>query len=309
MKIAIVIPCYNEEEVLPRTTRTLLDIVSLLSAEHGAEAVLLYVDDGSTDRTWGFIEGYAKQYDCIHGLKLSHNQGHQQALWAGLEWAAERADAAVSIDADLQDDASIIPEMAELFRQGNDIVYGVRRERTTDTRFKRWTALGFYRFMRWLGGDVLHNHADFRLMSRRAVHALMDFPERNLFLRGMVYSLGFPHTTVYYDRQERQAGQSKYPLRRMLSFALDGITSFSVRPLRFIVALGGLFMLVALAFIAWGVSQWVQDKVVPGWTSLLISLWFIGGSMLLAMGVIGEYVGKIYREVKRRPRYVIEREV
>ncbi|MBR1732922.1 MAG: glycosyltransferase [Alloprevotella sp.] len=309
MKIAIVVPCYNEEAVLAETTRRLLDVISALNAKSGADAVLLYVDDGSSDRTWGLIEGYAKQYECVCGLKLAHNRGHQQALWAGMEWAQRHADAAVSIDADLQDDVSVISEMVELYRKGNDIVYGVRRERTTDTRFKRWTALGFYRIVRWLGGDILYNHADFRLMSRRAITALLDFPERNLFLRGMVYSLGFPHTSVYYDRKERTAGESKYPLRRMVSFALDGITSFSVRPLRFIVCLGALFMLVALAAIVWAVIVWLRGAVVPGWASLLVSLWFIGGAILLAVGTIGEYIGKIYSEVKRRPRYIIEKEV
>lgn len=309
MKIAIVVPCYNEEAVLAATTDALLHIADDILNEYAFESCLLFVDDGSKDRTWEIISHYAQRDNRVHGLKLSHNRGHQQALWAGLEWAAKKADAAVSIDADMQDDASVILEMVRKFKEGNDIVYGVRRERKTDTLFKRWTAQGFYKIIRWLGGDILYNHADFRLMSRRAIEALLDFPERNLFLRGMVYSLGFPHTEVFYDRQERKAGESKYPLRKMLSFALDGITSFSVRPLRFIVWLGGLFMLIAVAAILWGVFMWLRGTVVPGWASLLVSLWFIGGAILLAVGTIGEYVGKIYSEVKRRPRYFIEQEI
>ena len=309
MKIAIVVPCYNEEPVLATSIDALLHITEEILKECTSDACLLLVDDGSKDRTWEIISHYAQRDNRVHGLKLSHNRGHQQALWAGLEWAAKKADAAVSIDADMQDDASVILDMIRKFKEGNDIVYGVRRERKTDTLFKRWTAQGFYKIIRWLGGDILYNHADFRLMSRRAIEALLDFPERNLFLRGMVYSLGFPHTEVFYDRQERKAGESKYPLRKMLSFALDGITSFSVRPLRFIVWLGGLFMLIAVAAILWGVFMWLRGTVVPGWASLLVSLWFIGGAILLAVGTIGEYVGKIYSEVKRRPRYFIEQEI
>lgn len=309
MKIAIVVPCYNEEPVLATSIDALLHITEEILKKCTSDACLLLVDDGSKDRTWEIISHYAQRDNRVHGLKLSHNRGHQQALWAGLEWAAKKADAAVSIDADMQDDASVILDMIRKFKEGNDIVYGVRRERKTDTLFKRWTAQGFYKIIRWLGGDILYNHADFRLMSRRAIEALLDFPERNLFLRGMVYSLGFPHTEVFYDRQERKAGESKYPLRKMLSFALDGITSFSVRPLRFIVWLGGLFMLIAVAAILWGVFMWLRGTVVPGWASLLVSLWFIGGAILLAVGTIGEYVGKIYSEVKRRPRYFIEQEI
>lgn len=309
MKIAIVVPCYNEEEMLPETTRQLLGIAERLKTECLADATLLYVDDGSRDRTWELIRAHAAENPCVHGLKLAHNRGHQQALWAGLDWASEHADAAISIDADLQDDVEAIFSMVREFQNGKDIVYGVRKVRTTDTWFKRATAQGFYRFVKWLGGDILYNHADFRLMSRRALKALQEFPERNMFLRGMVYSLGFPHSVVYYDRRERLAGESKYPLGKMLSFALDGITSFSVKPLRFIVYLGLFFILIALAAIVYALVSYFQGHVVPGWSSLLVSLWFIGGAILLAVGIIGEYVGKIYSEVKRRPRYFIEQSV
>lgn len=309
MKIAIVVPCYNEEEMLPETTRQLLGIAERLKTECLADATLLYVDDGSRDRTWELIRAHAAENPCVHGLKLAHNRGHQQALWAGLDWASEHADAAISIDADLQDDVEAILSMVREFQNGKDIVYGVRKVRTTDTWFKRVTAQGFYRFVKWLGGDILYNHADFRLMSRRALKALQEFPERNMFLRGMVYSLGFPHSVVYYDRRERLAGESKYPFGKMLSFALDGITSFSVKPLRFIVYLGLFFILIALAAIVYALVSYFQGHVVPGWASLLVSLWFIGGAILLAVGIIGEYVGKIYSEVKRRPRYFIEQSV
>lgn len=309
MKIAIVVPCYNEEEMLPETTRQLLGIAERLKTECLADATLLYVDDGSRDRTWELIRAHAAENPCVHGLKLAHNRGHQQALWAGLDWASEHADAAISIDADLQDDVEAILSMVREFQNGKDIVYGVRKVRTTDTWFKRVTAQGFYRFVKWLGGDILYNHADFRLMSRRALKALQEFPERNMFLRGMVYSLGFPHSVVYYDRRERLAGESKYPFGKMLSFALDGITSFSVKPLRFIVYLGLFFILIALAAIVYALVSYFQGHVVPGWSSLLVSLWFIGGAILLAVGIIGEYVGKIYSEVKRRPRYFIEQSV
>lgn len=309
MKLAIVVPCYNEEEVLQETTSRLSAVLDRLrSARKVEEAVLLYVDDGSKDRTWELIAAFAASCPYVEGLKLAHNVGHQQALWAGLEWAAHRADAAVSIDADLQDDVEVIPQMVDRYLEGTDVVFGVRRERKTDTFFKRQTALSFYRLMKGLGGNVVYNHADFRLMSRRALQALMAFPERNLFLRGMVASLGFATAVVRYDRKERFAGESKYPLGKMISFALDGITSFSVRPLRYITYLGLLFIVVSLAAIVYGLWSFAKGNAMPGWTSLLVSLWFIGGAILLACGIIGEYVGKIYKEVKRRPRYFIEQD-
>lgn len=310
MKLAIVVPCYNEEEMLPQTTSELLRVLEgLQSAKKIEQGIVLYVDDGSHDRTWQLICELASKYTQVKGLKLAHNAGHQQALWAGLEWAAVNADAAISIDADLQDDVNAIVEMVDAWRGGADIVFGVRKERKTDTLFKRHTAQGFYKLMNALGGEVVYNHADFRLMSRRTLQALVSFPERNLFLRGMVASLGYPTAQVFYDRKERLAGESKYPLSKMLSFALDGITSFSVRPLRYIVMLGMLFILISLAAIIYGVVVYFEGKTIPGWTSLLVSVWFIGGSILMAVGIIGEYIGKIYKEVKRRPRYFIEKEI
>ena len=307
MNYAIVVPCYNEEAVLTETTSRLLEVMQRVAEKHAdLQGRIVYVDDGSRDGTWLLIGSLSKQHPQVMGLKLAHNAGHQHALWAGLEWAAAHTDAAISIDADLQDDVNVIPEMIDLFLGGKDIVYGVRRDRPTDTWFKRTTALAFYKLMSKLGGDIVYNHADYRLMSRRTLAALMTYGERNLFLRGMVRTLGFPQAMVYYDRGERFAGESKYPLRKMLAFAIDGITSFSVRPLRLISIVGLSFMLVALAVIVYGLAAWLCGRKIQGWTSLLVSLWFIGGAILVALGVIGEYVGKIYAEVKRRPRYFIE---
>lgn len=307
MNYAIVVPCYNEEAVLTETTGRLLEVMQRVAEKHAdLQGRIVYVDDGSSDGTWPLIGSLSKQHPQVMGLKLAHNAGHQHALWAGLEWAAAHTDAAISIDADLQDDVNVIPEMIDLFLGGKDIVYGVRRDRPTDTWFKRTTALAFYKLMSKLGGDIVYNHADYRLMSRRTLAALMTYGERNLFLRGMVRTLGFPQAMVYYDRGERFAGESKYPLRKMLAFAIDGITSFSVRPLRLISIVGLSFMLVALAVIVYGLVAWLCGRTIQGWTSLLVSLWFIGGALLVALGVIGEYVGKIYAEAKRRPRYFIE---
>lgn len=306
--LVIVVPCYNEEEVLQETTRQLSDILNRMK-ESGriSEGKIAYIDDGSKDSTWNLIVQLATKNPYVMGLKLAHNVGHQQALWAGLEWAAQSSyTAAVSIDADLQDDVEAIPRMMDCFHQQKDIVYGVRKERKTDTFFKKHTAQGFYKLMKALGGDIVYNHADFRLMSQRALQALISFPERNLFLRGMVPLTGYPSDQVFYDRKERFAGESKYPLTKMLNFALDGITSFSVKPLRMITTAGLLFFLVAILAIVYALSAFFNDHVIPGWTSLLISLWFIGGAILTALGIIGEYIGKIYKEVKRRPRYFIE---
>ena len=310
-KLIIVVPCYNEEEVLQETTRQLSAILSGMEQDGKiTEGRLMYVDDGSRDATWHLIEQLSSENYRVMGLKLAHNVGHQQALWAGLEWAANAPfDAIVSIDADLQDDVQAIVEMTDRFNQGIDIVYGVRKERKTDTFFKKHTAQAFYKLMQTMGGDVVYNHADFRLMSKRALQALVAHPERNLFLRGIVRSLGFPSDFVYYDRHERFAGESKYPLSKMLNFAIDGITSFSVKPLRLITTFGILFMLVAIGIIGYALYAYLTGHTIQGWTSLLISLWFIGGAILTAIGVIGEYVGKIYKEVKRRPRYFIEKQI
>lgn len=304
----IVVPCYNEEEVLHETNRRLSALLESLEKEGSIRAgSILYVDDGSHDRTWKLVEEFAASGSPVKGLKLAHNVGHQQALWAGLEYAAMHADAVVSIDADLQDNVESIREMVDYFNKGIDIVYGVRRERRTDSFFKKTTAQLFYRLMNNLGGEIVYNHADFRLMSRRAVEALMSYPERNLFLRGMVCSMGYPAAMVYYDREKRFAGESKYPFSKMLSFAVDGITSFSVRPLRYIVLLGLLFILISIVAIIYGFLSYLEGDTMPGWTSLLVSIWFIGGMVTTAIGIIGEYVGKIYKEVKRRPRYFVEK--
>lgn len=310
-KLIIVVPCYNEEEVLQETTRQLSTVLSGMEQEGKiTEGKLLYVDDGSRDATWHIIEQLSTENPRVMGLKLAHNVGHQQALWAGLEWAANAPfDAIVSIDADLQDDVQAIVEMTERFNEGTDIVYGVRKERKTDTFFKKHTAQAFYKLMQTMGGDVVYNHADFRLMSKRALQALVAHPERNLFLRGIVRSLGYPSDYVYYDRHERFAGESKYPLSKMLNFAIDGITSFSVKPLRLITTFGLLFMFVAIVIIGYALYEHLIGHTIVGWTSLLISMWFIGGAILTAIGIIGEYIGKIYKEVKRRPRYFIEKQI
>ena len=310
-KLIIVVPCYNEEEVLQETTRQLSTVLSSMEQEGTiTEGILLYVDDGSRDATWHIIEQLSTENPRVMGLKLAHNVGHQQALWAGLEWAANAPFAAiVSIDSDLQDDVQAIVEMTERFNEGTDIVYGVRKERKTDTFFKKHTAQAFYKLMQTMGGDVVYNHADFRLMSKRALQALVAHPERNLFLRGIVRSLGYPSDFVYYDRHERFAGESKYPLSKMLNFAIDGITSFSVKPLRLITTFGLLFMFVAIVIIGYALYEHLIGHTIVGWTSLLVSLWFIGGAILTAIGIIGEYIGKIYKEVKRRPRYFIEKQI
>ena len=310
-KLIIVVPCYNEEEVLQETTRQLSTVLSGMEQEGKiTEGKLLYVDDGSRDATWHIIEQLSTENPRVMGLKLAHNVGHQQALWAGLEWASNAPfDAIVSIDADLQDDVQAIVEMTERFNKGTDIVYGVRKERKTDTFFKKHTAQAFYKLMQTMGGDVVYNHADFRLMSKRALQALVAHPERNLFLRGIVRSLGYPSDYVYYDRHERFAGESKYPLSKMLNFAIDGITSFSVKPLRLITTFGLLFMFVAIVIIGYALYEHLIGHTIVGWTSLLVSMWFIGGAILTAIGIIGEYIGKIYKEVKRRPRYFIEKQI
>ena len=306
--LALVVPCYNEEAVLHDTTAKLSEVLKAMETDGSiSSGKIIYVDDGSRDATWQIIKQLSAESNRIVGLKLAHNVGHQNALWAGLEAAAEmKFNATVSIDADLQDDIHVIADMVKRFAEGDDVVFGVRRERKTDTFFKRFTAQSFYRTMSWMGGEIIYNHADFRLMSLRALQALISHPERNLFLRGMVKSIGFPSSCVYYDRKERLAGESKYPLKKMLNFAFDGITSFSVKPLRLISSLGISCMLVSAAFIVYGLYRYITHSVIEGWTSLMLSLWFIGGAILTSLGIIGEYIGKIYCEVKRRPRYFIE---
>ena len=306
MKLNIVIPCYNEEEVLPRTLVRMQALAGRLKAEADTEARILLVDDGSKDRTWELITEAAKNNVGVCALKLSHNEGHQNALWAGMEQGVDTCDAMVSIDADLQDDENAIIDMAQQINEGKDIVYGVRRERRTDTWFKRLSAEAFYKLMKRVDDEIIFNHADFRMMSNRAVKALMAYPERNLFLRGIVRQLGFQESYVYYDRKAREAGDSKYPLRKMIAFSVDGITSFSVAPLRFITCVGLIMTFMAFVFIVYALVRNFEGETIQGWTSLLVSLWFIGGIVTTSIGITGLYVGKIYIEVKHRPRYFIE---
>ena len=307
--LAIVVPCYNEEEVLPQTNQQLRGLLDTMMRDGlvGQGSYLLYVDDGSRDRTWMIIEGYSNSDAHVRGLKLAGNVGHQNALMAGLETARQDADIIVSIDADLQDDIKAIPEMVKKYDDGCDIVYGVRRKRTTDTLFKRTTAQMFYRFMSGMGVKSVYNHADFRLMSQRAVDALCQYEERNLFLRGLVPLLGYKTDQVLYDRLERQAGESKYPLSKMLSFAIDGVTSFSVKPLRLIFDLGLIFLLISLCILIYVIMALCQGRGVQGWASLMLSIWFVGGCVLICLSIIAAYIGRIYTEEKHRPRYNIEK--
>jgi glycosyltransferase involved in cell wall biosynthesis len=306
--LTIVVPCFNEEEVIKETvtelTTVLLDLIEELLISQDSK--LLFVDDGSKDRTWELIEGESVKNTFVTGVKLAGNVGHQNALIVGLETANKYSDCVVSIDADLQDDSKVIRTFVEKYWEGMDIVYGVRDSRDSDTLFKRTTALAFYRFMERLGIKLVPNHADFRLMSKRATDELLKYQETNLFLRGLVPLVGFSSTKVYYDRKERRAGESKYPLKKMLAFALDGITSFSIAPIRLVTLLG--FLAVILSALAGGYAliQEALGHTESGWTSLIISIWFVGGLQLMGIGIIGEYIGKIYREVKRRPRYAIE---
>lgn len=303
--LAVVVPCFQEEAVLHETHKRLSLLFDRLVQDRqiSPESYILYVNDGSVDRTWSIIQELHQTTPYACGLKLAGNVGHQNALFAGLHAVKERCEIAISIDADLQDDIQVIPDMIASYRAGNDIVYGVRRERTTDTFFKRNTALLFYRLMGAMGVKSVYNHADYRLMSQRAVQHLCRFRERNLYLRGMVPLIGYRAGFVYYNRDKRFAGESKYPLRKMLNFAIDGITSFSVKPVRMIFWIGCIFILVALCVTAWTLHSYFLHNTVPGWSSLMISLWLVGGVVLVSLGIVGEYIGKIYIEVKDRPRY------
>ena len=310
MNIGIVVPCCNEKDVLPETVSRLGALLTRLT-ESGlisSESSVWLVDDGSTDTTWECVCAAARQDERFHGIRLSRNCGHQNALLAGLESA--KGDAVVTIDADLQDDLSVIEKMVGLCIGGSDIVYGVRASRATDTRFKRMSAELYYALLARMGVNVVFNHADYRLMSRRALDALHEYSEVNLFLRGIIPQLGFTTTTVPYDRAERFAGESKYPMRKMLSLALNGITSFSIMPLRLIAMLGLLVCLFSVVMVAWVLyGSLALHDVVPGWASSVIPIYFLGGVQLLSIGVIGEYVGKIYLETKRRPRFLVQEEV
>lgn len=307
--VYIVVPCYNEEAVLGETSKRLLALFDSMeqSCLISDGSRIIFVDDGSRDKTWEIISSLSNEHAKIGGIKLARNAGHQNALLAGLMTVRSECDCAISIDADLQDDINVIPQMIERFRDGCDVVYGVRNRRDTDTFFKRTTAEGFYKLLNLMGANIVFNHADYRLMSRRALEAFSEFSEVNLFLRGLVPMIGYKSDMVYYDRSERFAGESKYPLKKMLSFAFDGITSLSVTPIRLITACGAVSCVVAAAMLIYAVVQKVTGHTVAGWASLMVSIWFLGGVQLMAMGLIGEYIGKIYKEVKRRPRYIIEK--
>lgn len=308
-KLMVVIPCYNEEEVLHETARRLVLKMAALQAKGycDADSRVLLVDDGSKDKTWELIRALHEENPLFEGLKLSRNRGHQNALLAGLMTAKEHADFCISMDADLQDDMDAMDRFIEEYQSGCDIVYGVRNKRETDTFFKRQTALLFYRLMKGLGVDITYNHADYRLMSRRALIGLSQFREVNLFLRGLSPLVGYQSGYVYYDRNERFAGESKYPFKKMLAFAIDGITSFSVKPLRLITTIGLVIFVASLCMLLYAFIAWISGRTVTGWTSTLASIWLIGGIQLLSLGVIGEYIGKIYNETKKRPRFIIDR--
>ncbi|MGA7979188.1 MAG: glycosyltransferase family 2 protein [Chromatiaceae bacterium] len=307
-RLGIVVPCFNEESVLPETARRLTALIERLIEEGriAPTSKVCFVDDGSRDGTWALIERLARDSPLVSGIKLSRNRGHQNALLAGLFTAD--GDVLVSVDADLQDDIGVIPDMLTEYSRGIDIVYGVRKERLTDRPFKRYTAEVFYRLMSILGAESIYNHADFRLMSRCAVEALKQFREVNLFLRGLVPLVGFPSAIVTYARSERFAGESKYPLRSMFGLALDAVTSFSVVPLRLITLTGFILFILSAVMVAW--SLWVRlftSHAVPGWTSTILPIYLLGGVQILCVGIIGEYLGKVYQEVKARPRYIIEK--
>ena len=307
----IVLPCYNEEAILPSSIEHLTQLYGeLISGQSISEASrLLFVNDGSADNTWNIIEEASGSNPYVCGVKLAKNVGHQNAILAGMESAKEHADVVVTIDADLQDDITKIPEMLQKFAEGADIVYGVKKERKADSFFKRTTALLFYKLMNALGVHTVYNHADFRLMSKRAIQALSGYRERNLFLRGIIPQLGYKTDTVLEDLREREAGESKYTLSKMMNLAVDGITSFTIKPVRLIFTLGMVFVLLAVIMLIYVICVVVQGKTVAGWASLMLSMWFIGGCILIGLGIVGEYVGKIYLEVKDRPRYNIEKEI
>lgn len=307
--LAIVVPCYNETEALPETIAILTQTCAALEAQDiVSHYQLTFVDDGSGDGTWPMIQAYAAENRQVHGIRLSCNRGHQNALLCGL--LTVRADVVLSIDADLQDDVSVIRDMLLAYGKGDDIVFGVRADRSSDSLFKRWTATAYYRLLRSMGANIVYNHADFRLMSRRAIEALRQYEEVNLFLRGIVSQLGFSRSVVLYDRQERKHGVSKYPLRKMLALAFEGITSFSIKPLRWITILGGLVSVISFAIGIWALCvRMLGETYISGWASTVIPMYFLGGVQLLSIGTVGEYMGKVYLETKHRPRFIISETV
>ena len=303
----IVVPCYNEEEVLYETTKRLkVKLKEIIKSKKVSnQSRVMYVNDGSKDKTWDIIKEINNNEELFTGISLSRNRGHQNALLAGLLTAKDYADVVISMDADLQDDIDAIEKMIDKYHEGNDIVYGARSTRKKDSFFKRFTAETFYKLMKYLGVDCVYNHADYRLTSKKVLDEFSNFKEVNLFLRGMFPLVGFKSDIVYYERNERYAGNSKYPLKKMLNFAWDGITSFSVKPLRLICILGFIILFISIAIMIYSVIRKLTGNTVPGWTFLSISIWFIGGIQMISIGIIGEYIGKIYQETKRRPRYII----
>lgn len=305
----LVIPCYNEEEVLADTAGKLDKKMKELMAERliDVKSRIIFVNDGSMDLTWKIIEDLHNKDTLFGGINLTRNRGHQNALLAGLMTVKDDADIVISLDADLQDDINVFEEMLRKNNEGYDVVYGVRNDRKKDSFFKRHTAQMFYKLTNKLGGDLIYNHADFRLMSRRALEGLAQFEEVNLFLRGIVPLIGYPSTIVEYERKERLAGKSKYPLKKMMSFAIEGITSLSIKPMRFVTGMGIFVFLVSIAMMIYAFVSYFTGRVVAGWTSILISVWAIGGMVLLGLGIVGSYIGKIYLETKKRPRYIVEK--
>ena len=306
--VYFVVPCYNEQEVLRETTKRLNEkMLSLIEkGKIGEESRIVFVDDGSRDETYSIMQSLHAENERLCAVKLSRNQGHQNALLAGLMFVKDKCDAAISLDADLQDDIDAIDEMVDRFNEGYEVVYGVRSSRKKDTFFKRTTAQAFYKLMLFFGVEMVYNHADYRLLSARAISALADFREVNLFLRGIVPLVGFKSTQVTYERGERFAGESKYPLKKMLHFAVDGITSFSVKPIRMVLALGFVILFVSILVLLYSLIRWILGQTVAGWTTIVASIWALGSIQLLSLGIVGEYVGKIYKEVKARPRFIIE---
>ena len=308
IKLFLVIPFYNEEEVIGETNKRLKDKMNNLIKQDkiSSDSKIVYVNDGSKDNTWNLISKMHDEDNMVLGICLSRNKGHQNALLAGLMTVKDLCDVAISLDADLQDDIGAIDKMVDKYLEGKDIVYGVRSSRKTDTFFKRSTAQGFYKVMNVLGVEVVYNHADYRLMSKRALEALSEFNEYNIFLRGLVPLVGFESDVVYYERNERFAGESKYPLKKMLAFAFEGITSFSIKPIRMITTLGAFVFFLSFVMLIYTVSRFLAGETVSGWSSLIISIWSLGGLQLLGIGIIGEYIGKIYLETKARPKYIIK---
>lgn len=307
-RIAIVMPCYNEEQALPISSAEILSLLDKMSQENliSSDSYILCCNDGSKDNTWAVIQNLHSKDNRVKGISLAHNRGHQYALLAGLMTAKDNCDAAISIDADLQDDPNAIVEMVQKFREGKEIVYGVRSSRKTDTWFKRTTAHAFYSFQNVMGLETVYDHADYRLMSRRALELLSQYGEENLFLRGIVPQIGLDTDIVKYERNVRVAGESKYPLSKMLSFSIDGITSFSARPMRWIFMIGLILLVIDVFVAVYVLFAFVENNAVSGWTSLMLSVWFLGSLILMGLGIVGEYIGKIFIEVKNRPRYAIK---